>query len=80
MKNTTYCVFWISRNGACNCNNSFNFWIFSKIQVKVERKLVKLHFLSLSQIPKMVIFKFRIKVDQGASTFGMCGPLGVKGY
>jgi len=26
----------------------------------------------------MVMLKVRIKVDQGASTFGMRGPLGVK--
>jgi len=78
MKNTTYSIFWIITHGACNYNNSFNFWIFSKFQVEVQRKLAKLHFLSLSQIPKMVVLKVRIKVHQGASTFWMCGPLGIK--
>jgi len=78
MKNTTCFVWGILTHGACNCNNSFNFWIFSKFQVEVERKLVKLHFLNLSQIPKLVIVKVRIKVDQVTSIFWMCGPLGVK--
>jgi len=31
-------------------------------------------------IPKVVILKVIIEVDQGASTFWMCGPLGVKGH
>jgi len=57
---------------------TLDFWIFSKFQVEVERKLVKLHFLSFSQIPKMVILKVRIQVDQCTSTFGMHGPLAVK--
>jgi len=42
---------------------------FSNFQGEIERKLVKLHFLSLNQIPKMIIFKVTIKVDQGAFTF-----------
>jgi len=71
MKNTTYYVFWILTHGACNCNISFNIWISSKFQDEVERKFVKLHFLSLRQIPKMVILKVTIKVDQGTSTFWM---------
>jgi len=69
--------FWILTNWAYNCNNSSNFWIFSEFQVEVERKVVKLHSFSLSQIPKMVILKVRIKVDQDTSTLGMHRPLGV---
>jgi len=41
-----------------------------KFQEKLERYLAKLHFLSLNQIPKMVILKVTIKVGQGTSTFG----------
>jgi len=78
MKNTTYCVFFILTHGACNYNNSFQFLDFSKFQAEVERKFAKLHFLSLSQISKMVILKIRIKVDEGGSTFWMHGPLGIK--
>jgi len=69
--------FWILTHGTCNCNNSFNFWIFSKFQVQVERELIKLHFLNLRQIPQMVILKVRIKVDQGTFFFRMHGLLGV---
>lgn len=47
--------FCISTHGACDCNNSFNFQIFSNFQDEEERKLFKLHFYSLSQIQKMVI-------------------------
>jgi len=78
MKNTTYSDFWILTHRACNCNNSFNLGFLKKFQVGVERKLVKLYFLSSSQIPKVVKLKVRIKVDQGTSTLGMHGPLGVK--
>jgi len=37
-------------------------------------KLIKLDFLSLNEIPKVVTFRPTIKVDQGASTFWMTGP------
>jgi len=77
MKNTIYYIIWILTHRACNCNVSFNFWIFSKIQDEVERGLIKIYLFSLSQIPKMVILKVTIKVDQGAFTFWMHGPLGV---
>jgi len=63
MKNTPYCGFWILTLGAFNFNNSFNFSKFSKFSNGVERKLVKLHLLSLNEIPKVVIFKVTIMVD-----------------
>jgi len=70
-ENTPYYGFGILTHRAFNFNNSFNFWNFLKFSNVVESKLVKLHFLSLNQIPKVVIYKVTIKVDQGASTFGM---------
>jgi len=74
MKNSTYWVIWILTYRTCNCNISLNFWIFSKSQNEVEKDLVKLHFLSVNQIPKMITLKVTIEVD----TFWMRGPLGVK--
>jgi len=74
MKNTPNWGFWILTPGAFNFNNSFSFSKFSKFSNGVERKLVKLPLLSLNEIPKVVIFKVTIKVDQNASTFGMLGP------
>jgi len=62
MKNTTCYVIWILKQRACNCNNSLDFGCF-QIHDEVERDLVKLHFLSLNQITKMVILKVTIKVD-----------------
>jgi len=74
MKNTPNCGFWILTSRALNFNNSFNFPNFPNFSNGVERKLVKLHLLSLNEIPKVVIFKVTIKVDQDSSTFGMLGP------
>jgi len=37
-------------------------------------------FLNLNQIPKAVILKVAIEVDQGTFTFWMHGPLGVKNF
>jgi len=55
------------------------FGFFQNLKMKLERELVRLHhFLSLSQIPKLVILEVTIKVDQGTSTFGMHGSLRVK--
>jgi len=71
MKNTLYCDLGILTHGALNFNNSFNFSNFSN---GVERKLFKLHFFSLNEISKVVIFKVTMRVDQGASTFRMPGP------
>jgi len=71
MKNTPYCSSGILAYGALNFNNSFNFSNFSN---GIERKFFKLHFLSLNVIPKVVIFKVTMRVDQGASTFSMPGP------
>jgi len=71
MKNTPNYGFWILIHGAFNFNISFNFSNFSN---GIETKLVKLCFLSLNQIPKVVIYKVTIRVDQGASTFWMPGP------
>jgi len=71
MKNTPKCSFWILTHGAFNFNNSFNFSNFSN---GVERKLVRLHLLTLNEIPKVVIFKVTIKFDQDAFTFWMPGP------
>jgi len=71
MKNTPNCGFWILTHGAFNFNNSFN---FSKFSNGIERKLVKLHLLSLNEILKVVIFKVTITVDQDASTFWMLRP------
>jgi len=47
------------------------FDIFQKNSNGVETKLVRLRLLSLNQIRKVVILKVAIKVDQGASTFGI---------
>jgi len=69
MKNT-----WILTLGACNCNNSFNFSISSKISNGIEFKFAKLHFFSLKHIPIVNILKVTIRIDQGASTFWMCRP------
>jgi len=75
MINTQYGVMQILTLRACNCNNSFNFSIFSKNLNGIELKLVELHFLSLKHIPiVMYILKVTIKFDWGASTFGMRGP------
>jgi len=74
MKNTPYCGFWILTHRAFNFNNSFSFSNFSNFSNGVERKLVNLHLLSLNEIPKVVIFKVAIKVDQNASIFWMLGP------
>jgi len=63
MKNTLYCGFGILAHGALNFNNSFNFSKFSKFLNGIERKLFKLHFLSLNKIPKVVIFKVTMRVD-----------------
>jgi len=68
MKNTPNYGFQILTHGAFNFNNSFN---FSKFSNGIERKLVKLHLLSLNEIPKVFIFKVTIRFDQGASTFWM---------
>jgi len=54
MKNTTYFITWILTHGPCNCNNSFNLWIFAKFQDEAKKYLIKLHFLSLNQVSKMV--------------------------
>jgi len=72
MKTTPNCGFWILTLGAFN--NSFNFSKFSKFSDGVERKLVKLHFLNLNEIPVVTIFKVTIEVDHDASTLGMPGP------
>jgi len=50
---------------------------FSKLQIGIETKLVKLHFLSLNEKTKMIFLKVTIKVDQCESTFRLQGPLGV---
>jgi len=71
MKNTPYCGFGILTHGTFNFNNSFN---FSNFSIWIESKLFKLHFLSLNEISKVVIFKVTMRVDQGASTFWMPGP------
>jgi len=68
MENTPYRGLGILIYGAFNFNNSFNF------SNGIERKLFKLHFLSLNKISKVVIFKVTMRVDQGASTFGMPRP------
>jgi len=68
MKNAPYCGLGILTHGTLNCSNSFNF------SNGIERKLFKLHFLSLNEIPKVVIFKVTMRVDQGSSTFWMPGP------
>jgi len=54
-----------------NFNNSFD---FSKFSDGIERKLFKLHSLSLNEIPKVIIFKVTMRADQDASTFWMPGP------
>jgi len=54
------------------------FGFFSKFLDEVERELAKLHFLNSNHVSKMIILKVTIKVDQGASTFWMHGPLRVK--
>jgi len=74
MKNTPNYGFRILTHGAFNFNNSFNFSKLSKFSNGVERKLVKLHLLSLNEIPKVFIFKVTIKFDQGTSTFWMPRP------
>jgi len=74
MKNTPKCGFWILTHGAFKFNNSFNFINFTNLTDGVERKFVKLHFLSLNEIPKVVNFKVTINFDQDASTFWMLGP------
>jgi len=74
MKNTPNYGFWILTPGAFNFNNSFNFSNFSNFSNGVKRKLVKLHLLSLNEIPKVVVFKVTNKVYQDASTFWMLGP------
>jgi len=73
MKNTQNSTIWILTLRACNCNNFFSFSIFSKFYNGIERKLVKLHFLSLKHIPIMDILKATFKVDQGTSSFWMPG-------
>jgi len=73
MKNTLYCGFGILTHGALNFNNSFSFSNFSNFSNGIEIKLFKLHFLSLNEIPKVVIFKVTMRVDQGASTYWMLG-------
>jgi len=78
MLNITFCIFWMLTYEACKCNNSFNFWNFSKFQNEVERYLVKLHFLSLTQILKIGLLKVTIKANQGTSNFRICELLGVK--
>jgi len=74
MKNTPYCGLGILTHRAFNFNNSFNFSNSSNFSNGIERKLFKLYFLSLNEIPQVVIFKVTMRVDQGASTFGMPGP------
>jgi len=74
MKTTPNCGFWILTHEAFNFNKSFNFSKFSKFSNGVERKLIKLHLLSLNEIPKVVIFKVTIRVNHDASTFWMPGP------
>jgi len=74
MKNTPNYGLGILIRGAFNFNNSFSSSKFSKFSNGVEAKLVKLCFLSLNKIPKVVIYKVIIRVDQGASTFGMPRP------
>jgi len=69
--NTSYCGLGILTYGALIFNNSFNSSNFSNFSNGIERKLVKLHFLSLNEILKVVIVTMR--GDQGASTFGMPG-------
>jgi len=56
MKNTPNCGFGILTHGAFNFNKSFNFSKFSKFSNGIGKKLVKLQFLSLNEIPKVVIF------------------------
>jgi len=68
MKNSPYCGFGILTHGALNFNNFFN---FSKFSNGIERKIFKLHFLSLNEISKVVILKVTMRVDQGTSTFWM---------
>jgi len=74
MRNTPYCGFGILTRGALNFNNSLNFSKISKILNGIEKKLFKLHFLSLNEIPKVIIFKVTVRTDQGTSTFLMSGP------
>jgi len=64
-------IFGFLTHGAFNVNNSFN---FSKFSNGIETKLVKLYFLSLNRIPKIIILKVTIKVDQGTFTFWMRRP------
>jgi len=65
MKNKKYCVIWILIVEDCNCNNSFNFWNFPIKLDGIESKLVKLHFFSFNQIPKLDVFKVTISCDDG---------------
>jgi len=62
MKNIAYCVTWTLKHRACKCNNSFKFSSF-EFQAEVERDLVKLHFLNLNQLPKMIILEVTIKAN-----------------
>jgi len=54
-----------------------NFWIFLKILNRVKQNLLSL-ILILIFIPKMIILKVTIKVDQGTSTFLILRLLEVK--
>jgi len=71
MKNIANYGLGILTHRAFNFNNSSNFSNFSN---GVERKLIKLHLLSLNEISKVLIFKVTIGVDQDASILGMPGP------
>jgi len=66
MKNTPYCGLGILTHGTLNFNKFFN---FSKFSNRIERKLFQLHFFSLNEIPKVVIFKVTMRGYQVTSTF-----------
>jgi len=68
--NTSYCGFGILTYGALIFNNSFN---SSNFPNGTERKLIKLYFLWLNEIPEVVTVKVTMRGDQGASTFWILG-------
>jgi len=52
-------------------SNAITLSIIWHFKNEIEAKLVRLYFLILNQIPKVVILKVAIEVDQGAPTFWM---------
>jgi len=56
----------------------FQFLDFFKNSGWNRKRICQASFFSWNQILKMIILRVTIKVDQGASTFWMHGPLRVK--